>query len=117
MKKIVKLTESDLVNIIKKVINESSPVEKAKSPCPGQKVCWLSANTPAGCCPVGYTCANGGCERFGDYSSFAISNSTPTVKEAISLGKDKRKCICKPEETMVNDFPCTCRVPMTPITP
>ena len=111
MKKIVKLTESDLMNIIKRVINESVPMSKAKSPCPGQVVCFGSVNTPIGCCPVGYTCAGGGCTIRGT-SSLKVMNSTPTLKEA----KDKRKCECPAGHTMIDDLPCTCSIPMTPIT-
>lgn len=119
MKKIIKLTESDLIKIIKKVINESSPVEKTKSPCPGMKICWASANTPAGCCPLGYTCAYGGCIRIGDLSDFSTGNSTAIVKEAPLQNNNngKKKCVCKPEETIHSEFPCICKIPMTPPTP
>lgn len=114
MKKVIKLKESDLINIIKRVISEASPVEKAKSPCPGMKVCWASANVPAGCCPVGYTCDGNQCVRIGDYEDLKVTTSVTSMKEEISGGKGKRKCKCKPNETMVKEFPCECAVPMTP---
>jgi hypothetical protein len=80
MKKIVKLAESDLMNIIKRVINESVPISKSISPsttpskapgCLGGMTYCATANQ---CCPAG-ACAGGECRD--PRSGRRVPGSTP----------------------------------------
>jgi len=68
MKKTIQLKESDLINIIKKVVNEQTKSTTTTSPAKG-KDCGTGFPCGGGCCPAGSNgaCIDGQCHYHRDY--------------------------------------------------